>query len=672
MNTHNETRSVVISNFRNLGISDDMYSGERLVLNRTLDRNNLGGLVTILGYNNSGKTNVLDAICKINGLAFEETDNCDFNEKGKPFVYFDVAGGKYGQMEQPILTPGVHRITIEGSLKSLLLYVLKQKESYALYVEHMSEKGMDPLAPVEYMNDCLAFIRGKVSLENTAEYISYILSDRTDIQCRDLGNILYYIGRREIQSVANESTRMSVKGTVMDDIVLVGEGMGPFRKSTGVEPEYIEKDRMDEYRSKNKGIKSFVKMVVDATGLDSGSIEDYDIVEFTGGVRETEVVPDAFSERYGYNLGSNVYRYDRRIIKESDLESKISEPSFFICNLFTILGYDPGILDEKYLESSKTRENLEKEFNAELQMASEEFNSLVPMDGKRYGMNMRIDSDHIRFSLSVNGEPVKLEHQSEGFRWLFEFFLNFLRSKKFMAGDLILLDEFGGLLNFDTVRRLTEYMRTFGKRTGITFVIATQNPMAIDINHLEEVRMVMSNEDRTSSVINDFTGFGYNGDMDAVRPILSSLTVNHHFLQTGGTYTVFVRTVKEYFLLSRFAEKSGTDLDVIPLLDTENGIGDQAIESMKTIDRRPVLLVSGNDSKFREMLKEKGVETCSVSDILDGAEDLSDLLSDEDRMKMDDIDGSFDSVYSVVQRLADTASKETLENCSEFLDYLSV
>ena len=149
--------------------------------------------------------------------------------------------------------------------------------------------------------------------------------------------------------------------------------------------------------------------------------------------------------------------------------------------------------------------------------------------------------------LSISCGPNKslnLDHQSEGFRWIFGFFINFLMSKKFVAGDIVIVDEFGGLLNFGTVAELTEILREFSRKHGITFVMATQNPMAIDIDHLDEVRMVVPRDDGGSDILNDFTEFGRGECTDVLRPIVASMTVGRNFLRSENRSTVFVENYR--------------------------------------------------------------------------------------------------------------------------------
>ena len=78
----NNYRSLVISDFRNLGVSALRKNrGDRtsLKINRSLRKDELGGVVIILGGNNSGKSNVLDALAKCTKGEFdEEKDFTDF------------------------------------------------------------------------------------------------------------------------------------------------------------------------------------------------------------------------------------------------------------------------------------------------------------------------------------------------------------------------------------------------------------------------------------------------------------------------------------------------------------------------------------------------------------------------------------------------------------------
>ena len=55
-------RRLQISAFRNIGFSNDKPSVEGLVLNHSIIKGEMGDLVILIGPNNAGKSNVLDAL----------------------------------------------------------------------------------------------------------------------------------------------------------------------------------------------------------------------------------------------------------------------------------------------------------------------------------------------------------------------------------------------------------------------------------------------------------------------------------------------------------------------------------------------------------------------------------------------------------------------------------
>ena len=66
-----------------------------------------------------------------------------------------------------------------------------------------------------------------------------------------------------------------------------------------------------------------------------------------------------------------------------------------------------------------------------------------------------------------------LDRQSDRFRWIFDFYMNFIMKDPLAPGDIVLMDEFGYKLNPKTIRDVSALMRRIGREEGITFVIAT-------------------------------------------------------------------------------------------------------------------------------------------------------------------------------------------------------
>lgn len=85
-------RKIRIRNFRNFG-----REGVDMTLNRSIDCDRLGGVVFVVGPNNCGKTNVLDAICKLPDPTFGPDDIPDYpldGDPGEPEVRLIVMDGK--------------------------------------------------------------------------------------------------------------------------------------------------------------------------------------------------------------------------------------------------------------------------------------------------------------------------------------------------------------------------------------------------------------------------------------------------------------------------------------------------------------------------------------------------------------------------------------------------
>ena len=70
-------RRLSISAFRNIGFENGKPSKEGLILNHTLEKGKMGDLVILIGANNSGKSNVLDALVAYKNKRLAERDITD-------------------------------------------------------------------------------------------------------------------------------------------------------------------------------------------------------------------------------------------------------------------------------------------------------------------------------------------------------------------------------------------------------------------------------------------------------------------------------------------------------------------------------------------------------------------------------------------------------------------
>ena len=674
------TRSLIISDFRNLGVSAHKKNSDDrtfLKINRCLDKDNIGGLVILLGSNNSGKSNVLDAVAKYPSQEFTDDDNTDFIPSAKPpHLEMDVAQGKYGELTQPKLLAGLGQCTVSGTVPDVLLFIFRQVESFNIFKERVSDKDYDVK---RYMNDLECQIRAacKGKDEGYCKEYAHVLRERSDLVNNNLKSIAEDLEKGNISGY-NRDIEVQVNGTPIDSVVIVDykktevEGIGKV-------PVYEYREKADEYLENQGGFKRFSKKVVRAFSFkkDHDPSADVILTDFPGGVKPTIVVEDTFSKEFGYNLSNRIYKYTENKIINSDLTSEARKPNDFITHIFSLLGYENKSIVNRYYSNDKLRKKNEEKLNERLRPISDILNKLLRSTERKYDLQIRLETEKIIFSISYGDIDLNLDHQSDGFRWMFGFFINFLMSNKFVAGDIVIMDEFGGLLNFGTVEVLSDILREFSKKHGITFIIATQNPMAIDISHLDEVRMVVPRDDGSSDILNDFTEFGRGDCTDALKPIVASMTVGRNFLRAEERATVFVENYKDYFYLNGFNKLFRLEVDFIPINGITEFTSDEKLaKALRSIERNPVLLVDKeiHNEQSIEGLKKNKVQTFCVSEIAEGKGTIFDLFSESDKARLMPMEASFDRAASLSYLFSsdEMMSDETKDNFRKFLENISL
>ena len=356
-----ESRSLIISDFRNLGVSALRKKGEErtsLKINRSLNKDEIGGLVIILGSNNCGKSNVLDAITKCPKQDFDESrDWTDFVQYPRsPQLTMEVAGGRFVNMVQPKIVPGLGNCKVSGSSLEVLLYILRQSESYDEYCNWLGhDESGKTIDPETYLNEVEYNVRRldvKDKPEN-AEGYSFILRNRKGLKGDGIDLLAKTIDEGDFSVIAENEIEVMVRGTPIRDMIPdCMESIEIKGKQFDI-PVFISKQNLKErLKEEEKGIKGLAKKATKLFKQEKKNIDVNSklvITDISGGVKETEIVPDDFSSEYGYNLGNNVYVYRQKTPNNSDLKTNPSKPNDFITKVFAILGYDKDtIINGKY------------------------------------------------------------------------------------------------------------------------------------------------------------------------------------------------------------------------------------------------------------------------------------------------------------------------------------
>lgn len=686
-----EHRTLVIKNFRNFapfcaGTNDDADElKEFLLLNRGLSRDDIGGLVTLVSANNCGKSNLLDALEKYNTQEFYNDDYTDFSfTVVEPYIGMNVANGAYADEYK-----ACESIRYLGDAVHVLLAIALEEQSFDHYLEFHNSLN-DGNHYVREWNDSiendgsniqvitkLTYIRKIASVLDSTfnsangpvdDYFIKLVEHRKDLKFKSKDAFIKRIGNSIDDYCPDEEIEVVSKGIPIDDYFYNDLN----KHNTSVDVDDLLRNQMGD----NYGVMKNILSEIRTTYTDTYESDD-------SGMKKYE-------EQFGYRLSSAVRRYSRVRIKQRDLVCKPEQPNQFILNLLQILNFNKNALDNAYKGAGNLRYKLENELNKTMEALANELNDLLNINDNKYSLKIKLERENIElFVTRGDGIPLNLDRQSEGFTWLFDLYFNLIKLEKFQPGDIILLDEFGNSLSFATIKELTKKLRDYAKKNGLTFVLATQNPMAIDIHHLDEVRLLVPRDDGSTHIINNFDQFGGEGNHDIMAPILSGLTVSRNFMRTENRKTVFVEGVTDYFYLNSFCEAMGIrgkqyDVDFIPINGVGSRKGDrkEILSQIIAIERNPTIFTDGDyaGEEFYKVAKSRNVEPSNVEEILgDGKKVIEDAFSKSDAEKLGvrtstgEYNKKFDhaSILSYkIPRIYDELDDETKSNFEKIIDYV--
>ena len=235
--------------------------------------------------------------------------------------------------------------------------------------------------------------------------------------------------------------------------------------------------------------------------------------------------------------------------------------------------------------------------------------------------------------------PVLLEQQSTGFRYFFDMFFNLLCTTELKPGTILIMDEPATNLHVKGQRELRAFLKDFALLNDITIIVATHSPFFVDLDNLDELRLVVSNNDGTSRIVNDFTAVDLT-DPDTLRSIKEALTVENSMLVNPRETVVFVSTLAEYNLLVAF--KKLLRKEGISFLPFNLGEADEqtCIETSKGLQKiRSDAFVIVPDDEAGQLMKS-----------LNGTDTEGNGRSDLEVIFWNEIDPAFGTVESLLSQ----------------------
>lgn len=600
-----DNRTLNISNYRNLGAFATESSPEDrtfLKINRSLDRDELGGLVILLGLNNCGKSNVLDAVETAYNGRISDLDIPDFLfEKVTPKLEFNIANKHISSVDK---RNGDHIIGLMDTEITDLFLI-----------------RIDPTNP-----------NAKRHLNN----YMMLIDSWVDADSKIIWN---------------------------DDRMMVGANSVKTYPLIEWTKEFLDNPIMRRF------------------GMLLGSRDEEGLKSFWKAVDQSD---QGIEEEYGYHLSNEVHRYDDSPIRQSDLSCPGTSPNGFFTNLFERMEVNIEVVRRLFEEGHPgMKERFESEYCDKLMgTISDDFNKMLSSDPDNgYRFKLKIGESKLNFIIYRGNIPLNnLDRQSEGFRWVFDFYMNFVMRNTLSPGDIVLMDEFGYKLNPRTIKEVSAMMRSLGRRTGTTFIIATQNFMIVDTGHLDEVRLVVNENNGNTRILNEFDRF--SGGHDVLEPLLSAMTIGRNYLRTENRRTVFVEGMSDYFFLTAFIHNmrdSGKDidLDILPINGLGRTVSDmkETISALSRIERNPVVLVDGDEAgkRFVKECNRKDITVLDLSEIMgdDHVTVIEDMFTPEERTEFHLDNKEFDVNACFAQnhdRNIDSLSDETKRKFTKLIE----
>ncbi len=366
--------------------------------------------------------------------------------------------------------------------------------------------------------------------------------------------------------------------------------------------------------------------------------------------------------------------------------SSIINNSRFYKKLFSTLNLNAKIVKDVYMKESIVPgviDEFKELCNKEMSTIVTKFNKLYFSSGEMcYDFKLILDPSNIKFLLKDNGKLVNLDSQSVGFRWFFNFFFSMLSDSELNEGDIVLLDEPATNLHGQSQIELANMMREFGIKNGITFVISTHSPFLVNLDHLDEIRIIRK-DDATTAISNQFAMVEAD---NVISPVKNSLFVDEFVLLDYARNKVFVEGINDYNYLTGFknilGEENGVEFEkTFHFVPVEGAFGDENSNSKFEVlgSKYPgsILLVN-NDNKGNKAINyietnNINLNVVKLSEVHNGAERIDDLFADQDlKHILDNSTYKSTNFKKLLMINNDIVSDETKNNFREAMKKLAI
>lgn len=607
-----------------------------------MDKDKIGELIILIGENNVGKSNILDAINTMReSTIFRNFKNCLPDFRG----YNDCLP------------------------KLKLVYKDDENNSYDL------ELNIDEEGNAELLNSLpkdTKIIEPELNLDKVMKEFESKFSSYTE----------------EIEEYDDYFERKNYLLSIYNNIINSQKSIN--EKYEVLKKLYIKlKEFFDDFVDYYNNRVGYSLQIKELTFI------DLDTIAY---IKQKDV--DIIKEKYDIDFIPNIIYYKEEHITVDELKTtpeKIKDSKFFN-SLFKSINYKTSIIDTAY-EQSETipgyKDEYQDDINEQLKnIVNKRFNELYyqALGTQEYSFEIKLQKDEIYLSIKQNGSIINLSQQSVGFKWFFNFFFNFLYTNELKAGDIVLMDEPEIHLSIPGRRDLRKFIKKFAKDTGITFIATTHNPSFVDIDYLDELRIIKNNKDGKGVKIQSNFSALADDEVDTLDSIINSFGILRSDL-TREYKIIFVEGITDYNYLTAFKllynkdkeDKKEYDKKLNIVFIPIYGLGKDDNEMEKKLDKliqfKDAILLTDGDTRgnaFKKLCdneKLKGrLTVIQLTEIENSFKNIENLFAQSDKEKFKDIienkgiEKSSPFKNSIAQLELDA---KTIENFNKVLKYLN-
>ena len=654
-------RYLTIKNFRNInpvleneGSKENELKYGRLYLNGDMEQ---GALISIIGANGIGKSNILSAVEKaFTGCIDDKRDN----PKIEGFINCKPEISIFIETDEGIIYKGnaQNKNIVWTVIENKDLYDIVLKKNYIYKILNYIFKSDDET----YKDNELFYIyKNNYNVDNNI---------KTDNEEENFNDILDYSSEKISDIISKYKENKKV-----DKLKLL---------ISILKTEYYELDKWNNYYNilldEDKINKSNLQYLTDIL-IKIDGIENSQVYVHKNNIKSDELVVSCYKKNENSISKHNRKNNNKNFIKESNFlyslfkSANNLEMYEYISDNYSNILSDVAFAKQTENEINKILENtISKRFN-DLYISNNE----LYKSNSDYSFKISLEKEFIKIYFESKNGLTNLENESEGFNWFFSLFFNTLNYNEFKKGDIIIIDEPEQHLSVPVIKELREFLKQFAKDNGVTIITSVQIPYFADINYLDELKIAEIKQDGIGIKIeNDFSAT--YGKSDTLEKIINAFGIKHIDI-TRDTKLIYVEGITDYNyftafkILMEYIEDKEIDIAFMPI----NGIGREndekqkniIIEALCNISKNPSILIDGDNSanQFKELAKNTNLKVTQLTDINSNFVTIEYLFSDEDKQIYKIDKKNKDALYSSLFKNniidyynKELISKETIDN----------